>query len=422
MIPLRTASGADDHALRLPNTLAGQTWLEQFHDDERETAIRLLAALTLVSHSAFERELRPRILAEAEAVDGPVALYATREVESGSDYFAVMANPAKPLEPLDAVGRGPDLGSEARIATIIRNLSRTAPQKLLSHPSLEKLRQTRAKAIFCIDDIVGSGRRTATFLSSIWRSATVKSWHSRHQVRLGAIAYTGTESGVSRLQKLKFDPLLSIIRDCPTYDRLPWRDDISEAIRSLCDRYGRLTSRPTMRLGYRESMAALVFEHGCPNNTPAILWAPTTKKRSWTPLFPSSVVLPDLASAFPPDITARNPIDILNSLVPEESLIPLSVGDGTPLGFTTVAVLSYVASGVRSRSALSFATGYNARECTALLDRCIMRGYLTATLRLTAAGRAELRAAGRPNARMNGVPPRGDDAYYPKQLRRPGSG
>ncbi|MBJ7441919.1 MAG: hypothetical protein JHD35_23280, partial [Sphingopyxis sp.] len=109
-----------DTSLRLPNTADGQAWLGQFDEDDQALATRLLAALTLVSHSAFERALTALILAEAAQVDGPVALYATRETDPSLDYFAVMADPQNPLEPLDAAPRGADLGSEARIGTMIR--------------------------------------------------------------------------------------------------------------------------------------------------------------------------------------------------------------------------------------------------------------------------------------------------------------
>lgn len=95
---------ASDFALRLPNTDRGKVWLAQFDADDRENAARLLSALTLVSHSAFERAVTALILTEAARVDGPVALYATRELNEDINYFEVMADPDDPMAPLDAVG------------------------------------------------------------------------------------------------------------------------------------------------------------------------------------------------------------------------------------------------------------------------------------------------------------------------------
>lgn len=267
---------SSDFALRLPNTDRGKAWLAQFDLEDQENAARLLSALTLVSHSAFERALKSLILSEAARIAGPVALYATRELDEGISYYEAMANPNDPMAPLDAVSRDADLGSEARIAAIIRNLCKSDPEKLLNHPSLEMLRATRAKTIIVVDDIVGSGKRTANFIKEMWRSKSVISWHSRHKIKFVALAYTATRIGIGQVCGLKCKLKVALVRDCPTFSDIPWHDDIEVAIRALCNHYGRQTSRPGMRLGFKKTMAALIFEHGCPNNAPSILWAPVS--------------------------------------------------------------------------------------------------------------------------------------------------
>lgn len=411
---------SSDFALRLPNTDRGKAWLAQFDADDQENAARLLGALTLVSHSAFERAVTSLILSEAARICGPVALYATRELGDDLSYYEAMANPNDAMAPLDAVGRGADLGSEARIAAIIRNLCKGDPEKLLNHPSLEMLRATKAKAIIVVDDIVGSGKRTAGFIRAMWRSESVMSWHSRHQIKFVALAYTATRMGKGLVSGLKCKPKVALVRECPTFGEIPWHGDIEEAITALCNRYGRRTSRRGMRFGFKKTMAALVFEHGCPNNAPSILWAPVGEDSDWQPMFPDRTVLFEEASAFPPDITARDPVAMLTELAgdAEPELPPAILGESV-LGLTTTMVLALVASGIRSRAALSYATGYDALECASLLDRCVARGYLTATLRLTSEGRAELKEEIRPAERSKWVPQRGEDSYYPQQLRGP---
>ncbi|MBJ7437820.1 MAG: hypothetical protein JHD35_02180 [Sphingopyxis sp.] len=302
---------------------------------------------------------------------------------------------------------------------MIRNLAKAYPDKLLNHPSLETLRAKRARAIFVVDDFIGSGKRTKEFITSMWHSPSIMSWHSRRQIKFHAVTYSGTAFGLWAVRALKCAPDVMIARDCPTFDDMPWREETRNAVRLLCDRYGRRTSRPGMRFGFRETMAALVFEHGCPNNAPSILWAPWTEKSGWRPLFPDRAVLPAQASAFPPDILARDPVALLSDLADNPEHVTMAVSGAPPLGITTTTVLALVATGVRSRAALSYATGYSSRACTELLDRCIARGYLTATLRLTAAGRAELAAAPDRGRRKLQVPPIGEDDYYPQQLRGP---
>lgn len=406
-----------DMALRLPNTADGQTWLAQFDEGDQALATRALGALTLVSHSAFERALTNLILDEATTRNGPIALYATREADPNLDYFETMVDADNPLAPLDAAPRGADLGSEVRIGNMIRNLVKAHPGKLLNHPSLETLRAERARAILVVDDFIGSGKRTKEFITAMWRSPSIMSWHSRHQIEFSAIAYSGTAMGLWMVRGLKCAPKVAIVRDCPTFGDMPWRDETANAVRRLCDRYGKRTSRRGMRFGFRDTMAALIFEHGCPNNTPSIFWAPWTAKSGWRPLFPDRVVLPEQASAFPPDILARDPVAILSDLADEAEHVTTAVSGAPPLGIATTTVLALVANGVRSRAALGYATGYDARACTDLLDRCIARGYLSPTLRLTAAGRAELAAATVQGGRKLKVPPPGEDAYYPQQLR-----
>ena len=412
-------SQSSDFALRLPNTQKGKDWLSQFDPVDHETAARLLGALTLVSHSAFERAIQTLILSEAEKVDGPVALYATREVKGIVNYWEAMVNPEDPLAPFDPVARGPDLGSEARIAAIIRNLCKTAPAKLLNHPSLEMIKTTRARAIMVVDDIIGSGRRTAEFLNAMWAPKKVKSWRSRHQIKFISLAYSATEIGSKKVKSLRCDPEVVFERDCPTFGDIPWHQETLAAITKICKRYGRRTTKRGMSVGYKKTMAALVFEHGCPNNAPAILWAPVDDEDpKWRPLFPDRAVLPEQASAFPLDIMARDPIALLTDLAGQDELeLPPAVLGGSPLGLTTITILALVAKGVRGRNALSYATGYDARECADLLDRCMARGYLSPTLVLTALGRAELKQTGQGKDTSNRLPPRGEDVYYPKQLR-----
>jgi hypothetical protein len=415
------ASG-ENIALRLPNTTRAKAWLSQFDGLDQEVAVRLLSCLTLVSHSAFERALQALIEHEAAAVEGPVALYATREADTNENYFDVMGNPDSPFEPLSAVPSGADLGSEARCAALIRNLAKTAKGKLLNHPSLETLRRERARAIFVVDDIIGSGKRTTEFITSMWHSPSIMSWHSRHQIAFKALAFTATAIGERRVGTLRCRPEVITARDCPTFEDVLWPDDIAQKVKDMFVVYGARTSRPKMRLGFADSMAALVFEHGCPNNVPAVFWAPINKKAKWEPLFPDRSILSEEASAFPPDIFARDPVAILTELSGNEANVPAAMFGPAPLGINTTTILALVAKGVRSRAALSYAIGYDTKECTAMLDRCVARGYLTPALRLTPAGRAELNFDGRSSDRLGRLAPIGSDMYHPRQLRGPPGG
>lgn len=397
--------------LKLVETTGAQDWLRQFHAQDVSAAQKLLETLTLVSHSAFERALTRQIERAASGFEGPVALYAVREPEPGT-YLDSSGKPP------DAVRRGSDLGSEARVAAVIRNMARANPKQYLNHPGLDELRYFRCRALVLVDDFIGSGKRASSFLDSLWFSPSLRSWHSFGWIKLVVAAYSGTESGVAFVRKAVGHPDVQLYRDCPTLWDLPWTQPLKDSVADLCKRYGARTSRPNMRLGFRDSMSLLVFEHGCPNNVPAILWS--SKGSKWRALFPSTRVPLEQASAFPPDVSK-----------PEATVVVRDAGDhrlaesealkrGGPIGSAILTVLAVISRGARGRAALSYATGLPISECGELLDRCVEAGFLTPTLKVTPAGRSELADAKEWAAGREKVPPRGNDVYYPHQLRGPG--
>lgn len=399
-------------ATSLPQTTLGQSWLTQFDPDDQPAAERLLTSLTLVSHSAFERALSALIVSEAEKFAGPVALFATREIDPREDLF-VQAEHGD-ADNIDAVARGADLGSEARVAAITRNLAKSRPDSFLNHPTVAKMRSERCRAIFVVDDFIGSGKRTSEFLNAIWCSSSVVSWNSLKWIQFVSIAYSATSAGLARVAVSPAKPAIVIERDCPTFSEMPWAEEIKLGISELCRTYGGRTSRRSMRHGFGSTMAAIVFEHGCPNNAPAILWAPASPR--WAPLFPNRSVAFEQASAFPPDIVGR-PLAEIRTDLSRQTAMPVTAPRVHPLGEHGVLALALLGRGARSRASLAYATGLSAAACTTLIDRCIARGYVNPSLRLTPAGRAVLAEVFAAAPEANPIPERGDDGYYPRQLR-----
>jgi len=415
---------SDIDPARLALTERGINWLAQFKPEDRDNAERLLRSLTLVSHSAFERGLLAVIERRATVIEGPVALFATREIDPTISYFEQATNREEPqkLGAINAVGAGRDLGSEARIAVLIRNQAKGSSDKFLNHPSIAEMREAKVRAIFVLDDILGSGRRTAKFLQAMWQSSTIRSWHSLHLIRFEVIAYTATTFGQATVQKSKGKPNVYIERDCTVFTEMPWPKRIKTEIIELCREYGRKTSRRSMALGYKNTMGMVVFQHGCPNNAPAILWAPETNRSLWQSLFPDRSVMSAEASAFPPEIAGRDPTLVLCEVGQRRLAVSGCLSRRGPLGDTILLIIALAARGVRRRSALGYATGLSAQDCDRVLARCVRWGFLTLTYRLTSAGKAELDYARKLTASVNKVPPIGDEVYYPGQLRGPRGG
>jgi hypothetical protein len=403
-------------------TLRAQEWIAQFDVVDREAARRLISGLTLVSHSVFDRSIDQLIRLRASEIKGPIALYAVRETAGQVEPFSLRKKPGQPhrgtrRNTIDALGRGADVGSEARVAATIRNIAKSEPTKFLNHPTIEAMRRARCHAIFVVDDFIGSGKRTRQFIDALWADRSLRSWWSLKRITIVAIAYTGSSRGIRHVLRARCHPTCSIDRGCPTFYNLPWKRTLIKRAISLCNRYGSYTSKPGLALGYGNTMAALVFEHGAPNNSPAILWAPETQEANWKPLFPSRTVLPEEKSAFPPELVRRDPISVLLDVGQARLAQAISTRPGE-IDETTLTVLAFAQKGVRTTEALSFATGLSQKECAAILAKCIAWSLLTPTVRLTRAGVSELQVARRVGRLKTDIATRGEEDYYPKSLRR----
>lgn len=402
----------------LARTERGQAWIAQFEERDRKTAQLALEALTLVSHSLFERSISGLIEARAKSIAGPVALFATREVDSQRSLFKQAENKDRPERAgeLNSVGAGSDLGSEARVAASIRNLCRRDPCRLLNHPSIEQMRQAKVRAIFVVDDIIGSGTRTANFVQSLWREATLKSWHSFGWLQFECLAYTATDIGEKAVRKLTTSPAVHLFQNCPTFDSTPWSGRARDEVKQLFRKYAKRTSKPRMPLGYKDTAVSLIFEHSCPNNTPAVFWAPPSRNSQWTAMFPARAVATAEASAFPPGLALPDSQITLDRVGQSRLAASAALKRRGALGEEIIVLLGLVAKGVRSHGALAPALGLSAAEFAALVERCCRAGLIALPLRMTAQGRAELEHIRRVKE-PDRVPLLGEDSYYPTQLR-----
>ena len=170
-------------------------------------------------------------------------------------------------------------------------IAETSPDTLLNHPSIETMRSKNCRTIVLVDDFIGSGRRTWKFIQSFWRDRTLTSWRSLKYVQFIVVAYSGTDAGLRLVSKHKARAQVVIERGCPSFNQMPWRKQLINELTNVCKKYGKKTCKKHMSLGYNSVMGAMVFEHGCPNNAPAILWAPSTDKKPWEALFPDRAIL-----------------------------------------------------------------------------------------------------------------------------------
>ena len=170
-----------------------------------------------------------------------------------------------------------------------------------------------------------------------------------------------------------------------------------------------------MWLGYKKTMASIVFEHGCPNNVPAILVEETNK---WVGLFPDRTIVDTTRSVFPSAIPQNANLRSLEGIGQKKVANSIRLMDRGVKGQIILTILALIAKGKHKRSTLCFATGLYNNACDAYLSRCIKWGLVSPQKRITPTGLAELKAA----KRIGKVKPdklvKGSDYYYPQKLRK----
>jgi len=90
--------------------------------------------------------------------------------------------------------------------------------------------------------------------------------------------------------------LITVLPDSSLVDHVP------SGVVKLCTQYAELIHMGDAAFGYRGSACPFVFEHGCPNNLPAILWA---SKKNWKGLFPNRAIPSEFRQHFDSEGTDR---------------------------------------------------------------------------------------------------------------------
>lgn len=399
-------------ARNLLHTKIGVKWQEQFDLQDREAAKKIVSSLTLVSSSEFMRSVKRALDSSAETSDGPCAFFAVREVQFG-ELTAELTNGQ-----VNALSQGADHGSESIIANIIRNFCIENESKYLNHPSIEVMRDRSCRTVFLVDDFVGSGERVTDYLDEFWSQKSIKSWLSYKYIKFVVLIYSGVSDGISLVCDHKIKPEVKIKYSCPTYKNMPWNKALKSKIFEVIKKYGSKTSQGYYYDGYGQGMVSIVFEHNCPDNAPAILWAKSEEDKPWVPLFNNRTVSAGIQSVFPAEINAREAKVVLldagqTALANSGSLLRRS-----ELGQQVLIILALIAKGQRKTVAFSYATSLEEIEVLRLINICIKFEFITRTWRITKRGSAELASARVRRLSMNMLQDRGEIGYYPKSLRK----
>jgi len=412
-----------DQLLRLSEHPLSQEWLAQFRTTEdRYLAAQLLNQMKLVSTREFEAGIEQELTDLQRALQSTIAVY---PIAPPIPDDLVGYDPFTGGIPRDgncqsrAVGRRRKSGSEDRVGHVLAKLQErfkrgTGASSIECGPTLAQLKTQGIRHIVLVDDVCGSGKRITDFWQAIPRR--IKSLLSLKRYELWIVLYAITPKGKAAFAKAMPNfPLSHLTTVLPEADL---QGLLSPELRTLCVNYAEFIDMKAFGLGYRGSSCSIVFEHGCPNNLPVILWA---NRKGWKGLFPNRSIPTDLRSWFDEDGTERaleslwranQPNLALSLLDAIDHIIPLSSEHRIMLTMLGLRLRAVPESKLAARLLMS------ASESKKVLAIAVAMGlYDKATTQLTPLGKA---LVSRFRARFSGARrqravAKNPDTYYPRQ-------
>lgn len=253
-------------------------WLRQFSAVDREVARQHLRTLRLVSESEFDREIQLQI--DALLVSNPGENFALFSITEPPNQFAVGG------------GRRTAGSSADRIRHLIENTLRVHGSRVSANPTVASMRAERIRNVVLVDDFIGSGRRVIGFWQELM-SPSVKSWISRKWTKPWLVSYAAFDEGlrasVRNIGGLKRAQIRCVLDPAST------RCGLTLPMRKVFSRYGAAAQNKSEGLGFGEGGCNIIFQHGCPNNAPLVLWKGAKR---FQPLFPDRGIPASLQQYF----------------------------------------------------------------------------------------------------------------------------
>lgn len=407
--------------MKLSETEAGINWIKQFPESEQYLAISLIDSLTRVTRDEFCQDLISLIAQCAKDADGPIGLYAERELHGNPLYKEQALHDGKSKR---AVGKGPKLlknpssevGSEGIVSNIITSLCRQDKSKFLNHPGPDEIRSKKVRKFYLISDLIGSGKRCYDYLQSAWRVKSVKSWRSMKLLSFTVIAYAATQQGEKSVKSHPCAPLVNYVKPCPTIDS-EFDSEYAYKMKGFCmrnDPHG----KPTLgSVGFKGTGALIIFPHGCPNNAPLLLHKIVEGSRI-EPLFREGVTF-DIGHAF----VGQDRIGALKMQLANIKEGELAKGEWVfQTNETGRALILFLAATKRrsyNEQAVALRTKFSVPEVRILNKHALDLGLVNQEGRLTEIGYRMLRKARSLKEPRETIADNSDYMYYPKSLRAP---
>lgn len=398
-------------------------WLNQFRDEDKEVATKLLDLVRYVSADEFSNRLMEFINTCLEEQVMPVALYAERPINKykGRPYRLFKEKKGK-IKRSYGVGPEPvksqlsykhETGSEGIVSNLITRVCKSKKGQCLNHPGPDEIRKHKVRKFIIVTDFIGTGDRVYNYLDSAWRLASVKSWASYKYIKFEVISFASIQLGVKKLIGHPARPKVSSIISCPTI--LTYKPYSENGFISLCERYGpRFSNKSISKLGYGGFGALIAFDHGMPNNAPSIF---ISKNTNWSPLFPNRVTKPifikDPKNSL---IISSNKLYQMN----EQKLVKFVEDNKIRLDEDpAILVLAALKRRPYTIDVIAERTGLSIEETESAINRFKMSGWVCDRNRLTSRAYKELNYMRMKTTKVKRVPKPIKSLYFPKELRAP---
>lgn len=265
----------NDDILKIPTI---QNWINQFDDIDRYTAEYFLQSLRYISFEEFEETLQNTISELIETI--------RRNRRNKIAIFTVTKNLQNEYNIDKEYKKAKD--SSGRIGHLLTNLERKFGSKIEVFPRKKSMKDSNVRDIIIVDDFIGSGKRFIKF----WRNdldKTIKSWVSGKYCNIWLVSHSlhklGKNKILTNIKSIKKDNIITVnfINESILLDNSRFKD--------LFNKYGKRTKKNKASLGFGNICTNIVFQHGCPNNAPSILWSSGTRNKNdidsskWIPLF-----------------------------------------------------------------------------------------------------------------------------------------
>jgi len=271
------------------------SWLAQFDVPDVYIAEHMLRRLRYVGFEEFETWVQKsltELLQDIEAESGRVAIAICPVTKETTHQF----NEEKEVKSAN--------DSSGRIGHALKNLERNLPDYIEVSPRLDSMRERKVKHIIYVDDLIGTGTRFLKF----WKNQVpqkIKSWCSLGWCKVWLVTFAAHTSGKNKLARYIHALPTNRIKIGLEIEKSAFLEN--ENIKTVLRKYGATLTTKSSVMGYGNLATPIVFQHGCPNNVPAIFCLRSSKskhttKTKWQPLFPNRSVDTDLYPLFNSDI------------------------------------------------------------------------------------------------------------------------